>query len=110
MALTADKVSSGPIVTNRTILWRIHEKHYSSLSTRIHRIQPPGHGLEHGYFNHRCVLTRSTSFNDQLLNINGKPVSLNYKKSSISCKSTGANNTEEKDCVTTYDDVSDLTR
>jgi len=26
------------------------------------------------------------------------------KKSSISCKSTGANNTEEKESITTYDD------
>lgn len=111
MALAANKVSSSPIVTKRTALCRSHEKHYFSSSTRINRIQLSRHRLEHGHLNYRCLHTqRSTLFNDWFWFFNGKPVGLISKKSSISCKSTGANNTEEKECITTYDDVSDLTR
>ncbi|XP_061349352.1 senescence-associated protein AAF, chloroplastic isoform X2 [Gastrolobium bilobum] len=111
MALTANKVSNGPFVTNRKALCRSHEKHYFSMSTKINRIQPSRHGLEHGYLNHRWLhAERPTLLNDRFCPNNGKPVSLISKKSSISCKSTGANNTEEKECVTTYGDVSDLTR
>nr|XP_025609395.1 senescence-associated protein AAF, chlorolplastic isoform X6 [Arachis hypogaea] len=73
MALTANKISSGPIVTHKTTLCRSHEKHSSSMSTKINRIQPPGNGLEHGYMNQRCFLTgRSTLLNDPVLIINGK--------------------------------------
>ncbi|KAE9596141.1 hypothetical protein Lal_00031129 [Lupinus albus] len=89
MALTTNKVSSGPIVTQRTILCRSHEKHYFPLSTRISRIQLP-------------------LFNDRF--INRKAVRLISKKSSISCKPTGTNSTEEKECVATYDGAPDLTR
>ncbi|MED6161561.1 hypothetical protein PIB30_061983 [Stylosanthes scabra] len=114
MALTANKISSGPIVTHKTTLCRSHEKHSFSLSARINRIQPPGHGLEYGYMNQRCLLKgRSTLFNDLSdfpLIISGKSDRSTSKKYSISCKSPGANNTEEKDRVTTYDDISDLTR
>ncbi|KAL3035078.1 hypothetical protein AAZX31_02G230000 [Glycine max] len=111
MALAANKVSSSPIVTNRTALCRSGEKHYFSSSTRVNRIQLSRHRLEHGHLNYRCLhRERSTLFNDWFWFINGKPVGLiSKKKSSISCKSTGANNTEEKECITTYDDVSDLT-
>ncbi|KAF1889506.1 hypothetical protein Lal_00024833 [Lupinus albus] len=78
-----------------------------SLFQRINRIQLPTH--EHGYLNYRCVLTeRPTLFNARFMN--GKSVRLISKKSSISCKSTGTNNIEEKECVATYDDASDLTR
>ncbi|CAL0315713.1 unnamed protein product [Lupinus luteus] len=109
MALTTNKVSSGPIVTQRTILCRSHEKHYFPLSTRINRMQLPTHGLEHAQLNYRCFLAETqTLFNDRF--INGKAVRSFSKKSSISCKSTGTNNTEEKECVTTYDGAPDLTR
>ncbi|KAG4964064.1 hypothetical protein AAZX31_14G199900 [Glycine max] len=105
MALAANKVSSSPIVTKRTALCRSHEKHYFSSSTRINRIQLSRHRLEHGHLNYRCLHTqRSTLFNDWFWFFNGKPVGLISKKSSISCKSTGANNTEEKESITTYDD------
>ncbi|KAH1214625.1 Senescence-associated protein AAF, chlorolplastic [Glycine max] len=98
MALAANKVSSSPIVTKRTALCRSHEKHYFSSSTRINRIQLSRHRLEHGHLNYRCLHTqRSTLFNDWFWFFNGKPVGLISKKSSISCKSTGANNTEEKE-------------
>ncbi|KAG5052936.1 hypothetical protein JHK87_005134 [Glycine soja] len=112
MALAANKVLSSPIVTNRTALCRSGEKHYFSSSTRVNRIQLSRHRLEHGHLNYRCLhRERSTLFNDWFWFINGKPVGLiSKKKSSISCKSTGENNTEEKECITTYDDVSDLTR
>jgi len=111
MALAANKVSSSPIVTKRAALCKSHEKHYFSSSARINRIQFSRHRLEHGRLNHRCLHTqRSTIFNDCFLFINGKPVGLISKKSSISCKSTGANNTEEKECIKTYDDITDLTR
>ncbi|KAL1348495.1 hypothetical protein AAHE18_07G083700 [Arachis hypogaea] len=80
------------------------------MSTKINRIQPPGNGLEHGYMNQRCFLTgRSTLLNDPVLIINGKSDRSISKKYSILCKSPGANNTEEKDRVTTYADISDLT-
>lgn len=106
MALAANKVSSSPIVTNRTALCRSGEKHYFSSSTRVNRIQLSRHRLEHGHLNYRCLhRERSTLFNDWFWFINGKPVGLiSKKKSSISCKSTGANNTEEKESITTYDD------
>ncbi|MED6180376.1 hypothetical protein PIB30_009729 [Stylosanthes scabra] len=114
MALTANKISSGPIVTHKTTLCRSHEKHSFSLSARINRTQPPWHGLEYGYMNPRCLLTgRSALFSDLSdfpLIISGKSERSISKKYSISCKSPGANNTEEKDRVTTYDDISDLTR
>ncbi|XP_014504443.1 uncharacterized protein LOC106764645 [Vigna radiata var. radiata] len=111
MALAANKVSSSPIVTKRTALCESHEKHYFSSSTRINRIQFSKHRLELGHLNHRCLHTqRSTIFSDWFWFINGKPVGLISKKSSISCKSTGANNTEEKECIRTYDDITDLTR
>jgi len=111
MALTANNVSSSPMVTKRTALCKSHEKHYLSSSTRINRIQFSRHRLEHGHLNHRCLHTeRSTVFNGWFWFINGKPVGLISKKSSISCKSTGANNTEEKECIKTYDDITDLTR
>ncbi|KAL5125328.1 Senescence-associated protein AAF, chlorolplastic [Glycine soja] len=99
MALAANKVLSSPIVTNRTALCRSGEKHYFSSSTRVNRIQLSRHRLEHGHLNYRCLhRERSTLFNDWFWFINGKPVGLiSKKKSSISCKSTGANNTEEKE-------------
>ncbi|XP_025666303.1 senescence-associated protein AAF, chloroplastic isoform X9 [Arachis hypogaea] len=84
MALTANKISSGPIVTHKTTLCRSHEKHSSSMSTRINRIKPPGHGLEHGYMNQRCFLTgRSTFLNDRILIINGKSDSRHTKDEKI---------------------------
>ncbi|OIW02664.1 hypothetical protein TanjilG_29440 [Lupinus angustifolius] len=105
MAPTANKVSSGPIVTQRTTLCRSHEKYHFSLSTRINRVQLPTH--EH--LKYRGVLAeRPTLFNARFMN--GKSLHLISKKSSISCKSTGTNNIEEKECVATYDDASDLTR
>ncbi|AES99248.1 hypothetical protein MtrunA17_Chr5g0434671 [Medicago truncatula] len=108
MALTANKVSSGPILTNRATLCRSH----GSSSPRINRIQFSKGRLENGHLNNDSVLNeRSTLSNDWFRFVNGRnPVSLISKTSSVSCKSTGANNTEEKECVTTYDDVSDLTR
>lgn len=107
MALTANKVSSGPILTNRATLCRSH----GSSSPRINRIQFSRVRLENGHLNNDSVNERSTLFNDWFRFVNGRnPVSLISKTSSVSCKSTGANNTEEKECVTTYDDVSDLTR
>jgi len=108
MALTANKVSSGPILTNRATLCRSH----GSSSARVNRIQFSRVRLENGHLSNDSVLNeRSTLFNDWFRSVNGRnPVSLISKTSSVSCKSTGANNTEEKECVTTYDDVSDLTR
>ncbi|XP_027329230.1 senescence-associated protein AAF, chlorolplastic isoform X1 [Abrus precatorius] len=111
MALIVNKISSSPIVTNRTALCISHEKHYFSLSTRNNRLQLSSHRLEHVHLNHRCLHTeKPTLFNNWFLFINAKPVGLISKKSSISCKSKGANNTEEKECITAYDDVSDLSR
>ncbi|KAK7300695.1 hypothetical protein RJT34_11543 [Clitoria ternatea] len=112
MALTVNRVSSSPVVTNRTTPCRSREKHYFSFSTSINRRQLSRHRPEHGHLNHRCLNTteRSTLFSDCFWFINGKQVGSISKKTSISCKSTGANNTEEKECITTYDDVSDLTR
>lgn len=110
MALSANKIPSGPILTNRTSLYRSHAEHNFSVSTRINRVQPSRHKLEHEHLNNGFILKkRSTLFNDRWF-INRKPVSLISKESSFSCKSTGANNTEEKECVTTYDDVSDIPR
>ncbi|XP_004490814.1 senescence-associated protein AAF, chloroplastic isoform X2 [Cicer arietinum] len=111
MALTANKVSNGPILTNRSTISRSHGEHYFSSSTRINRIQLLRVKLEHGHVNNGFVFNeRSSLFNESFWFVNGKPVSLISKTSLVSCKSTGANNTEEKERVTAYDDVSDLTR
>ncbi|XP_058766078.1 senescence-associated protein AAF, chlorolplastic-like [Vicia villosa] len=109
MAIATNKVSSGPILTNRTTLCRTNRKHYFPSSARIDRIQFSRVRLEHGHLNNGFFLNeRSTLSNDW--SVNGKPIGLISKTSIVSCKSTGANNTEEKECVTTYDDVPDLTR
>lgn len=102
MALTTNKVSSGPILTNRTTLCKSNGEHYFPSSARINRVQFSKVRLEHGHQNNRFMLNeRSTLFNDWF--VNGKPVALISKTSPVSCKSTGANNTEEKECVTTYE-------
>ncbi|KAI5434741.1 senescence-associated protein AAF, chlorolplastic [Lathyrus oleraceus] len=102
MALTTNKVSSGPILTNRTTLCKSNGEHYFPSSARINRVQFSKVRLEHGHQNNRFMLNeRSTLFNDWF--VNGKPVGLISKTSPVSCKSTGANNTEEKECVTTYE-------
>ncbi|KAF7816460.1 senescence-associated protein AAF, chlorolplastic-like isoform X1 [Senna tora] len=110
MALTANKVSSGPIATQRIIGCSSREKHNFLTPTRNNRVQLPRHGVQHGQLNHICLLAeRSTFSNEGFRCIYGKPISFISKKSSFLCKSSGTNNTEEKECVTTYGDVSDLT-
>lgn len=102
MALTTNKVSSGPILTNRITLCRSNREYYFPSSARIDRIHFSRVRLEHGHLNNGFVLNeRSTLFNDRFFN--GKPVGLISKTSPVSCKSTGANNTEEKECLTTYE-------
>lgn len=111
MALTANKVSSGPIVTHRTIGCRSSEKHNFLTFTRNNRVQLPRHGVQHGQLNHICRLAEGSTFSNEGFGcIYGKPVSFVSKKSSFLCKSSGTNNTNEKECSTTYGDVSDLTR
>ena len=107
MALAANKVSSGPIVTHRTTLCRSPENHNFSASTRNNRIHVPIHGqLSPRY----PFVERSALSNAGFWCIYGKPVSFISKKHYFLCKSTGANNTEEKEFVTTCGDVPDLTR
>lgn len=111
MALTANKVSSGPIVTHRTIGCRSHERHNFLMPIRNYKVQLARHGMPHGQLNHICLLAeRSTLSSEGLGCIYGKSVGSVSKKSSFLCKSSGTNNTGEKDCRTTFDDISDLAR
>ncbi|CAI8586033.1 unnamed protein product [Vicia faba] len=106
MALTTNKVSSGPILTNRTTLCKSNGEHYFPSSARINRVQFSKVRLEHRHQSNGFMLNeRSTLFNDWF--VNGKPVGLTSKTSPVSCKSTGANNTEEKECVTTSEHAED---
>ncbi|KAI4307649.1 hypothetical protein L6164_030815 [Bauhinia variegata] len=110
MALPANKVSSGPIVTHKTFLCRLHESYNVSASTRNKRIHLSRYRLEHGQLSNRCLLAeRSTLSDDRLWCSYGKSVSFVSKKSSFFCKSKGANNTEEKERLTICDDVADIT-
>ncbi|CAJ2656395.1 unnamed protein product [Trifolium pratense] len=86
MALTTNKVSSGPILTNRTTLCRLNGDYYFSSSARINRIQFSRVRLEQGNLNNGVFLNeRSTLFHDWFRSVNGKPVSLISKTSSVSC-------------------------
>ncbi|XP_054789164.1 senescence-associated protein AAF, chlorolplastic-like isoform X2 [Prosopis cineraria] len=109
MALTANKVSNGPIVTHQTISSRSHEKHNFLMSTRNNRVQIPRHGVQHGQLNHICLLVEGSTLSNDIFGCIYKNPANFISKRSFSCKSSGSNNTEEKECVTTYSDVSDLT-
>ncbi|XP_028792727.1 senescence-associated protein AAF, chlorolplastic-like isoform X2 [Neltuma alba] len=109
MALAANKVSNGPIVTYRTIGCRSHEKLNFLMSTRNNRVQLPRYGVQHGQLNHICLLVEGSTLSNEIFGCMCRnPVSLISKRSFL-CKSSGSNNIEEKECVTTYMDVSDLT-
>ncbi|KAJ7964486.1 Senescence-associated family protein [Quillaja saponaria] len=110
MAFTTNKVSSGPVVTYRTMICRSHGIYSFSRSTKHDRIHIRRHVLEHEELNHRWVLVkRSTFLNKGLLHACERPVSFSSPGSSVLCKSTGTHNTEAKECVTTYDDPADKT-
>ncbi|KAI4299592.1 hypothetical protein L6164_033036 [Bauhinia variegata] len=102
MALPANKVSSDLIVTHRTVLCRSHESYNFSASIRNNRIHLPRHKLEHSQLG-------STLSNEGFWCSYGKSVNFISKKSSFLCKSKGTNNTGKKDCITTCDDVADIT-
>ncbi|KAK4273648.1 hypothetical protein QN277_016998 [Acacia crassicarpa] len=108
MALTANKISNGPIVTHRTISSGSHEKHTFLMSTRNNRVRLPRHGVQQGQLNHICLLVEGSTLSNEILGCIYRNPSSFISKRSFLCKSSKSNNTEEKECVATYSDVSDL--
>ncbi|KAJ7960094.1 putative Senescence-associated protein [Quillaja saponaria] len=96
MALTTNKVSSGPVETYRTLLCRSNGIYSFYRSTKHDRIHLRRHL--------RCVLAKRSTFLDEgMWMACGRPVSFISPRSSVICQSTGTHNTEAKDCLTTYD-------
>ncbi|XP_054797471.1 senescence-associated protein AAF, chlorolplastic-like [Prosopis cineraria] len=102
MALAANRIPRDSVLTHQTSLCRYHEKQNFSLST-INRIQLSRSGMRHG-----LLAKRSALLSVGLQCLYGKPFRFISKKVFFLCKSSRANNTEEKECDTTYDDVAGI--
>lgn len=97
-ALTTNKVWSGLILTNRITPYRSTGEHYFPSLVRINEIHFLRVRLEYGHLNNGFSLNEiSTLFNIRF--VNGKPIGLISKTSLVSCKSTGANNSERKNVL-----------
>ncbi|XP_059644743.1 senescence-associated protein SPA15, chloroplastic [Cornus florida] len=111
MALTASKVSSGPMVTNRTTITKIHGINYSSANS-VHELHNTSHRLELRQQSNGHLLTLKLNFPEKgLCSVYGKRG--NYvisRGSSFICWSTGMPNTEAKECIPHYGDCSDVAR
>ncbi|XP_028769884.1 senescence-associated protein SPA15, chloroplastic isoform X2 [Neltuma alba] len=103
MALTANKTAMDSVLAHQTTLCRYHEKQ-NLFSPTINRMHLSRNGMGHG-----LPAEGSTLFNEGIQCLNGKPFRFISKKPFLLCKSSRVNNTEEKGCDTTYDDVADIT-
>jgi hypothetical protein len=113
MALTASKVSSGPVVTERTNVLRSPRTAYSfAMSPQHDKTHFTSHGIEHRQRSHGHILGAKSRFSDVgLWRICRKPLSFIVSRgSSLLCQSTGTQKTEAKECVRTYGDCEDVTR
>ncbi|KAK4278017.1 hypothetical protein QN277_015919 [Acacia crassicarpa] len=102
MALTANKISGNSVLTHQTTFLRYHEKQNLS-SSMINIIQLSRNGVGHG-----LLAEGTTFFNEGFRCLYGKPFRFISKKTFFLCKSSRANNIEEKGCDTTSHDVADI--
>uniref|UniRef100_A0A5B6YJW2 Uncharacterized protein n=1 Tax=Davidia involucrata TaxID=16924 RepID=A0A5B6YJW2_DAVIN len=111
MALTASKVSSGPVVTNRTTNTKLHGINYS-FSKSVHVFQGTSQGIELRQRSNGHPLTLKLKFSDKgLWHICGKPGNyIVFRGSSFISRSTRLHNTEAKECIRHYGDCSDVSR
>ncbi|KAK9271732.1 hypothetical protein L1049_002095 [Liquidambar formosana] len=111
MALTASKVSSRPVVSDRTTTTKSGGIVYSfAKSTQHPGLYYTSQGVELRRQSNGHFLTAKFSLsNDGLWRICGKPASYVVSwGSSVLCRSTGMHDTEAKECVRHSDDHSDL--
>lgn len=113
MALTASKVSSGPVVTERTNVFRSPRHAYScAMSPQHDKSHFTSQGIEHKQLSHGNILGAKSRFSDVgLWRMCRKPLSFIVSRgSSLLCRSTETHKTEAKECVRTYGDCEDITR
>ncbi|KAL9427819.1 hypothetical protein AB3S75_029910 [Citrus x aurantiifolia] len=110
MALTASKVSNGPVVSKEIITSRSHGIIYSFTKTAVqHKLCPAIQGIELQQVRDGHLSATKMSFsNDGLSSLSGKPISFVSRRSSILCFSNGTRNAEAKECIRPYGDSSDL--
>ncbi|XP_059450118.1 senescence-associated protein SPA15, chloroplastic isoform X2 [Corylus avellana] len=111
MALTASKVSSGPVVTERTNVFRSPRHAYScAMSPQHDKSHFTSQGIEHKQ-RHGNILGAKSRFSDVgLWRMCRKPLSfIASRGSSLLCRSTETHKTEAKECVRTYGDCEDIT-
>lgn len=111
MAITASKVSSGPVVTDRTNVSRFTGSASSFAMSPQHKLQLTSQGIEIRQSSPGRLLKASSSFSGEgLWGICRKPFSFISRGSSLLRRSRKTHNTEAKECVTTYGDCEDVTR
>lgn len=112
MALTASKVSNGPVVSKGIITSGSCGIVYSLTKTTVqHKLYPTIQGIELQQVSNRHLSAPKLSFsNEGLSSISGKPVSFVCRRSSILCFSNGTQNTESKEFIRPYGDTSDVSR
>ncbi|XP_050270009.1 senescence-associated protein AAF, chlorolplastic [Quercus robur] len=110
MAINASKVSSGPVVTDRTNVSRFTGSASSFAMSPQHKLQLTSQGIELRQSSPGRLLKASSSFSGEgLWGICRKPFSFISQGSSLLCRSRKTHNTEAKECVTTYGDCEDVT-
>uniref|UniRef100_A0A2N9FBS7 Senescence domain-containing protein n=1 Tax=Fagus sylvatica TaxID=28930 RepID=A0A2N9FBS7_FAGSY len=110
MAINASKVSSGPVVTERKNVSRLHGSAYSFAMSPQHKSQLTREGIELRQLSPGRVLKAKSSFSGEgLWCICRKPFSFISRGSSLLRRSRGTRNTESKEWVTTYGDCEDVT-
>ncbi|GAY43720.1 hypothetical protein CUMW_076640 [Citrus unshiu] len=112
MALTASRVSNGPVVSKEIITSRSHGIVYSFTKTAVqHKLCPAIQGIELQQVSDRHLSAPKMSFsNDGLSSLSRKPISFVSRRSSILCFSNGTRNAEAKECIRPYGDSSDVSR
>ncbi|GAY43715.1 hypothetical protein CUMW_076630 [Citrus unshiu] len=110
MALTASRVSNGPVVSKEIITSRSHGIVYSFTKTAVqHKLCPAIQGIELQQVSDRHLSAPKMSFsNDGLSSLSRKPISFVSRRSSILCFSNGTRNAEAKECIRPYGDSSDV--
>ncbi|KAH9675394.1 Senescence-associated protein AAF chlorolplastic [Citrus sinensis] len=112
MALTASRVSNGPVVSKEIITSRSHGIVYSFTKTAVqHKLCPAIQGIELQQVSDGHLSAQKMSFsNDGLSSLSRKPISFVSRRSSILCFSNGTRNAEAKECIRPYGDSSDVSR
>ncbi|KAF8398980.1 hypothetical protein HHK36_014845 [Tetracentron sinense] len=113
MALTASKISGGPMVTDRATITESRGIIYSfSKSLQYSGLYSTSQRLEFRRPGNGHLLTAKLSFsNEGLWRTCGKPCSyVLSREHSVLCQSTRTHNAEAKECVRHSDDCSDVSR